>query len=91
LEKGNIKNSVNFPDCELPMSGTRIIVAHDDVPNMFGQITSLLAQNNINIGDMLSKHRNKLGYTILNVEDSITNEIIEKLKAIKGVRMVRVI
>ncbi len=91
LEKGNIKNSVNFPDCELPMSGTRIIIAHDDVPNMFGQITSLLAQNNINIGDMLSKHRNKLGYTILNVEDSITNEIIEKLKAIKGVRMVRVI
>ncbi|NLP13895.1 MAG: 3-phosphoglycerate dehydrogenase [Clostridium sp.] len=91
LEKGNIKNSVNFPDCELPMSGTRIIVAHDNVPNMFGQITSLLAQNNINIGDMLSKHRNVIGYTILNVEDSISNEIIEKLKAIKGIRMVRVI
>ena len=91
LEKGNIKNSVNFPDCELHMSGTRIIVAHDNVPNMFGQITSLLAQNNINIGDMLSKHRNVIGYTILNVEDSISNEIIEKLKAIKGIRMVRVI
>jgi len=91
LEKGNIKNSVNFPDCELHMSGNRIIVAHDNVPNMFGQITSLLAQNNINIGDMLSKHRNVIGYTILNVEDSISNEIIEKLKAIKGVRMVRVI
>jgi D-3-phosphoglycerate dehydrogenase len=91
LEKGNIKNSVNFPDCELHMSGTRIIVAHDNVPNMFGQITSLLAQNNINIGDMLSKHRNVIGYTILNVENSISDDIIEKLKAIKGVRMVRVI
>jgi D-3-phosphoglycerate dehydrogenase len=73
------------------MSGTRIIVAHDNVPNMFGQITSLLAQNNINIGDMLSKHRNVIGYTILNVENSISDDIIEKLKAIKGVRMVRVI
>lgn len=92
LEKGNIKNSVNFPDCDLPPSGdTRIVAAHDNIPNMFGQITSLLAQNGINIGDMLSKHKDKVGYTILNIEGSVSDEIVNKLKAIQGVRMVRVI
>ncbi|NMB34082.1 MAG: 3-phosphoglycerate dehydrogenase [Clostridium sp.] len=91
LEKGNIKNSVNFPDCDLHMADNRIIVAHDNVPNMFGQITSLLAQNGLNIGDMLSKHRNKIGYTILNLEETISQDIISRLKAIQGIRMVRVI
>ncbi|HOM02175.1 MAG TPA: phosphoglycerate dehydrogenase [Acetivibrio sp.] len=92
LEYGNIKNSVNFPNCELPHTGNvRVIVAHDNVPNMFGQITSLIARNGINIGDMISKHKDKIGYTILNVEGSISAEIVDNLRAIQGIRMVRVI
>ncbi|HPU41323.1 MAG TPA: 3-phosphoglycerate dehydrogenase family protein [Acetivibrio clariflavus] len=92
LEKGHIKNSVNFPDSELARSGdTRVLVAHDNVPNMFGQITSLIASYKINIGDMLSRHKNKIGYTILDIEGSIPEEAVKGLKAINGVRMVRVI
>jgi len=92
LEYGNIKNSVNFPNCELPYTGNvRVIVAHDNIPNMFGQITSLIARNGINIGDMISKHKDKIGYTILNVEREISDEIVENIRAIEGVRMVRVI
>ncbi|MFZ5987598.1 MAG: phosphoglycerate dehydrogenase [Bacillota bacterium] len=92
LEKGNIKNSVNFPECELSRSGdTRIIVAHDNIPNMFGQITTTLAHSKINIGDMLSRHKDKIGYTILDIEGSVSEEVIEKIKSISGIRMVRVI
>jgi len=58
---------------------------------MFGQITSLIARNGINIGDMISKHKDKIGYTILNVEREISDEIVENIRAIEGVRMVRVI
>ncbi len=92
LEKGHIKNSVNFPECELARWGdTRIIVAHDNIPNMFGQITTTLAQNKINIGDMISRHKDKIGYTILDIEGAVSDEIANALKAISGVRMVRVI
>ena len=92
LEKGHIKNSVNFPDSELARSGdTRVLVAHDNVPNMFGQITSLIASYKINIGDMLSRHKNKIGYTIFDIEGSMPEEVANKLKSINGVRMVRII
>ncbi|WP_010243812.1 phosphoglycerate dehydrogenase [Acetivibrio cellulolyticus] len=92
LEKGHIKNSVNFPDSELARSGDRrVIVAHDNVPNMFGQITSTIASYKINIGDMLSRHRDKIGYTIFDIEGSLSEEVVNRLKSISGVRMVRVI
>lgn len=92
LEKGHIKNSVNFPDSELARTGdTRVIVAHDNVPNMFGQITSLIATYKINIGDMLSRHRNKIGYTIFDIEGALPDQLLEGLKSIEGVRMVRAI
>lgn len=92
LEKGHIKNSVNFPDSELARSGdTRVLVAHDNVPNMFGQITSLIASYKINIGDMLSRHKNKIGYTIFDIEGPMPQEVANGLKSISGVRMVRII
>lgn len=92
LEKGHIKNSVNFPDSELARTGdTRVIVAHDNVPNMFGQITSTIASYKINIGDMLSRHRDKIGYTIFDVEGSMPEEVVNKIKTISGIRMVRII
>ncbi len=92
IEKGHIKNSVNFPDSELARSGdTRVLVAHDNVPNMFGQITSLIASYKINIGDMLSRHKNKIGYTIFDIEGPMPEEVVNGLKSISGVRMVRII
>lgn len=92
LEKGHIKNSVNFPDSELARSGdTRVLVAHDNIPNMFGQITSLIASYKINIGDMLSRHKNKIGYTIFDIEGPMPEEVVNGLKSISGVRMVRII
>lgn len=92
LEKGNIRNSVNYANCELPFSGeTRIISAHDNVPNMLGQITTILAENNYNIADMISKNKDKTGYTIVDIGGKVSDEIIQKIKAVSGINMVNVI
>ena len=72
LEKGNIKNSVNFPDCRLDgAGGTRILIANNNVPNMVGQISTTLADAKINILDLLNKHRGNIAYNIIDIEDSI--------------------
>jgi D-3-phosphoglycerate dehydrogenase / 2-oxoglutarate reductase len=92
LERGTIKNSVNFPNCELSHSGNpRILVANLNVPNMVGQITTILAANNINISDMLNRHKGNIGYNIIDVEGDVTEEVLEKIKSIDGVKMVRFI
>ncbi|WP_028972916.1 phosphoglycerate dehydrogenase [Spirochaeta cellobiosiphila] len=92
LETGNIKNSVNFPECELPITGkSRILIANKNVPNMVGQITTILAEANINIDDLLNKHRGELAYNIIELSTDVTDSVIDKLKSIAGITMVRVI
>ncbi|MFW5886462.1 MAG: phosphoglycerate dehydrogenase [Bacteroidota bacterium] len=92
LEKGNIVNSVNFPICEMDMStGTRILIANKNVPNMVGQITAILAKENLNIADMLNRNKGDFAYNIIDVEKEVSQNIVEDLKSIDGVIMVRVI
>lgn len=92
LELGNIKNSVNFPDCDLgrPVKN-RIIIANRNVPNMVGQITTLLASEKINIADMLNRHKGDYAYNIIDVDSDITGDLIVKIKKIDGVIMARMI
>jgi D-3-phosphoglycerate dehydrogenase / 2-oxoglutarate reductase len=92
LENGNIHNSVNFPECILPpASKKRIIIANKNVPNMIGQITQVLADNNINIADMLNKSKGNYAYNIIDVDSGVTDALINKIKAIKDVIMVRLL
>ena len=92
LQYGNIKHSVNFPDCEMEPSGrSRITVGNHNVPNMVGQITTLLANEKINITDMLNKSKGELAYNIIDVDGEVTDAIVEKIKHINGVIMVRVL
>ncbi|HUI93948.1 MAG TPA: phosphoglycerate dehydrogenase [Chitinivibrionales bacterium] len=92
LEYGNIKNAVNFPDCEMEPSGkTRILVGNRNVPNMVGQITSLLAAEKINIADMLNKSKGDLAYNIIDIDNVISESALKKLKAIEGIIMVSVL
>ena len=58
---------------------------------MVGQITAILADQSINISDMLNKHRDDLAYNIIDLDDDISPEQIEKIKAIEGIIMVRLI
>lgn len=92
LEYGNIKNSVNFPNCEMaPAEKTRIIVANHNVPNMVGQITTVLADAKINISDMINKSRGDLAYNIIDVSSDVTEDDMKKIEAIEGVIMTRLI
>lgn len=93
LENGNIKNSVNYPNCDMGECTTerRIAVLHDNVPNMISQITSFLASNNVNIAHMMNKSKAKYAYTLLDLESDIDKEVLRRLDGIKGVQRVRVI
>lgn len=92
LETGMIKNSVNFPDCDmLPTDKTRIITVHRNIPNMIGQMTTILAANKINIADMLTRHKDTIGYNVIDIEGELNEEVIDKIRSIDGVKTVRVI
>ncbi|MBQ7985908.1 MAG: phosphoglycerate dehydrogenase [Clostridia bacterium] len=92
LETGDILNSVNFPNCSLPMSGKgRVCILHKNVPSMLTQFTTLFADTKQNIADLINKSKKDLAYTIINTDEIITDEIVDKLNAIDGVLRVRVI
>lgn len=93
LENGNIRNSVNYPACDMgPCKAvSRVAVMHLNIPNMIGQVTGTLAAGNVNISDMTNKSRDKYAYTLLDLESSPDAMTIQKLNAIKGVLRVRVI
>lgn len=92
LENGNIINSVNFPEMKMPRAGSaRITIANSNVPNMVGQVTSILAEAGINIVDMMNKSRGDIAYNLVDVEGDIPDGLIEKLVAVEGVLSVRVV
>ena len=94
LENGNIKNAVNYPDCDMGVSradGGRLLIANKNVPNMVGQMTTILASDKINISDMLNKHRGDLAYNIIDIDGKVGEPTLKKLKATEGVIMVRFI
>ncbi|MFQ9934180.1 MAG: phosphoglycerate dehydrogenase [Lachnospiraceae bacterium] len=93
IENGNIKNSVNYPACDMGVCNKagRIAILHRNVPNMLSQFTGAMAAENINISDMLNKSKGNYGYTMMDVDSSVEAHTVEKLQAIEGVIKVRVI
>lgn len=92
LENGNIKNSVNFPEVFMDRTeGFRLSVVNDNVPNMVGQISTALAQANLNIVDMLNKSRGDLAYTVIDVNQAPDATLIQNIQKIAGVLAVRAI
>ena len=93
LENGNIRNSVNYPNCDMGYRGdkTRVTIMHRNVPNMIGQFTTILADNGINISDMTNKSKKEYAYSMIDVEDAISDEVVNKLREIKEVLRVRII
>ena len=92
LQNGNVKNSVNFPGCALPVMGrNRIVIANANVPNMVGQITTVLAADKINIADMMNKSAGDLAYNIIDIDGDVAEAQVEKLRKIEGVITARLI
>ncbi|MES9851321.1 MAG: 3-phosphoglycerate dehydrogenase family protein [Candidatus Thiodiazotropha sp. L084R] len=90
LENGNIINSVNFPTINLPRNGGfRIAVVNNNVPNMVGQISTDLANEGLNILDMLNKSRDGVAVTLLDVDQKPSSKLLETLASIEGVLSVR--
>ena len=90
LENGGIRNSVNFPHCKLDMrSPYRLLVANRNIPNMVGQITTLLAGANINITDLINHHRDDFAYNIIDSEQKIPESTLGHLQQVDGIIRVR--
>lgn len=93
LENGNIRNSVNYPNCDMGCRGdhTRITIMHRNVPNVIVQFSGILGDEGINIDNMTNKSKNDYAYTIIDVNGEISETIVNKLNEIKEVLRVRVI
>ncbi len=90
LENGNILNSVNFPNVSMAReSAYRIAIANANVPNMVGQISSVLAAAGLNIHNMVNKSKGDMAYTLVDVDTAVTSAVIAQLCAIAGVLDVR--
>ena len=93
LENGNIKNSVNYPNCD---AGTcvdegRLTINHKNIPNMISQFTKVLGDAGVNISNMTNKSKGDLAYTIIDVSTPISKEVAKSLKEISGVYKVRIV
>ena len=92
LQNGNVRNSVNFPKVYMKRNGgCRLTVANENIPNMLGQISSVLAESGHNILDMINKSKGDLAYTLVDVEGEIAQDCVERIRSIKGVLSVRVL
>lgn len=94
LENGNIKNSVNYPNCDMGAKtegSTRITIMHKNIPNMISQFTALLAREGFNISDLTNKSKKQYAYTMLDVDTAVSGEVFDEITGIDGVLRVRVI
>jgi len=94
LENGNIKNSVNFPAVQMdrnPGTGARITFANGNVAGVLGHVLSVLADNKVNVVDMVNKSRGDIAYNIIDVEQQPSSAVVEAIKAVEHVIALRVI
>ena len=91
LENGNIRNSVNYPNCDagVCMSEGRITICHKNVPNMIAGFTAILSEDGINIENMINKSRGQYAYTVFDVAGKVSDTAFEKLQNMSEVLKVR--
>ena len=91
LENGNIRNSVNYPNCDagVCMSEGRITICHKNVPNMIAGFTAILSEDGINIENMMNKSRGQYAYTVFDVAGKVSDAAFEKLQNMSEVLKVR--
>ncbi len=93
LENGNIKNSVNYPAVDMGVCEVagRVAIFHKNVANMITQFTAAFGELGINIANLMNKSKGEFAYTMFDVEDSVSDDIVKKLESIDGVYRVRVV
>ena len=93
IENGNIRNSVNYPACNMGVCTNtgRIAVCHKNIPSVISNITAVLGAAGVNISDMLNKSRNDYAYSLFDLDDAVNADVIKKLEEVEGVIKVRVV
>ena len=93
LDNGNIIHSVNYPDLDAGICKTesRIACLHENTPGMLSNITSTMGKENVNIANLYNKSRDKFAYTLMDLDERITDEALQALSNIKGMRRVRIV
>ena len=93
LENGSIKNSVNYPNCEVAklISKARITLLHKNIPSMITKFTTVLSSYNVNIEELVNKSRGDYAYSVFDIDTEATEEMKKALEEIEGVLKVRVI
>ena len=92
IEYGNIVNSVNYPNAKLEQSSPfRLVIMNKNIPNMVGQISTILADAGVNISEMLNKSKGEYAYNIIDVENELPDELLTRIKSIQGIIKVRFI
>ncbi|MGM9625774.1 MAG: phosphoglycerate dehydrogenase [Eubacteriales bacterium] len=92
LENGNVRNSVNYPDAEIPHTGdARICVFHKNVPGVLNNITAIISSQGINVENMISKSKKDYAYTILEISGSIPDNAAETISTMESVIRVNII
>ena len=93
LENGSIRNSVNYPNCEVAklISKARITLLHKNIPSMITKFTTVLSSYNVNIEEMVNKSRGDYAYSVFDIDTEVTEEMKKALEEIEGVLKVRAI
>jgi D-3-phosphoglycerate dehydrogenase len=92
LENGNIKNSVNFPECSMPRSAAiRFAIAHKNVPSMISAFSGLFSERGINIENFINKSRKDLAFTLIDTDTDVSEDDVKKLSGMEGVLHVTII
>ena len=93
MENGNIRNSVNFPACDMGRCTAegRIAINHRNIVNMLSQFTKVLGDAKVNIADLTNKGKENYAYTLIDLESPATEEIVKALEEIDGVLKVRIV
>ena len=91
LENGNIRNSVNYPNCDMGVcaSASRIAINHKNIRNMISQFTALFGEEDINIDNMVNKSRGDYAYTLFALAKPLSDELMKKIEAVEGVLKTR--
>ncbi len=93
LENGNIRNSVNYPSCDMGICKVpgRVAIMHRNIKGMIGKYTKVFGDAGINISDMTNKSRGNYAYALLDVDSEVTEEVVKELRQIDGVLKIRVV
>ena len=91
VENGNIKNSVNYPACDMGVckAAGRVAICHRNIPKILSKLTNVCAEEGLNIEDMTNKSKGAWAYTMIDMNVSASDEVLNALKAVDGVVKVR--